>query len=58
MAAGAVFEAADAIREMTNPKVEKCQPDLPKEETWQVGWLLGNPWVINHLPWYTLLVVP
>lgn len=36
MAAEALFEAADAIREMTNLEVDKCQPGLPEEETWQV----------------------
>lgn len=35
VAAAAVSAAGDAIREMTNPEVEKCHPDLPKEETWQ-----------------------
>lgn len=35
MAAEAVSAAADAIREMTNPEVEKCHPDLPKEDTRQ-----------------------
>lgn len=35
VAAAAVSAAGDAIREMTNPEVEKRHPDLPKEETWQ-----------------------
>lgn len=35
MAAEAVSAAADAITEMTNPEVEKCHPDLPKEGIWQ-----------------------
>lgn len=35
MAAEAVSAAGDAVREMTNPEVEKCHPDLLKVETWQ-----------------------